>query len=348
MDNGKDKRALRFVRIWLITGLILMLSIVIIGAITRLTGSGLSMVEWGVVSGTLPPLSDEKWQLEFDKYKQFPEYQKVNPNMDLPGFKRIYFWEYLHRLLGRVSGFVFVIPLAFFLWKKWLSTKLIKRLVLIFCIAALQGVVGWLMVWSGLQDRPHVSHFRLAAHLAMALILMGVTLWTILDLKKERGTASSRGMPIGSYAPYVCTILVFAQTILGALVAGLKAGLSYNNFPLMEGTFLPPDAVIKSTPILYNGVVIQFVHRWMAFIVLAAIFWLANLLRSSRDVGSHRIVLLVLTTLQIIVGIFTLVLSVPFVLGVIHQLIAVLMLGTLIALIFEIRKQRPPVHASPL
>lgn len=217
----------------------MIVAMVVIGGITRLTGSGLFIVEWNLISGTLLPLNEAEWIIVFEKYKQFPEYQKINFSMTLSGFKQIFWWEYLHRLLGRVIGLVFIFPFLFFLIKKHLSKQLLKRLTLILLLGMSQGVMDWVMVKSGLSDDPHVSHYRLAAYLCLALLLIAVILWTVADLigkgKQQQVAAPTK---LFRFSRIMLT-LIGLQIILGAFVAGLKAGLYYNTFPLMNGEIFP-------------------------------------------------------------------------------------------------------------
>jgi cytochrome c oxidase assembly protein subunit 15 len=179
-----------YIKIWLWSGILLIVLMIVVGGITRLTGSGLSIVEWNVISGTIPPITDAQWQHAFDQYKQFPQYQKLNHGMDMAQFKQIFFWEYIHRLLGRFIGLVFLLPFIFFYFTRKLSKPLIKKLLVIFALGALQGFMGWYMVKSGLNDNPHVSHFRLAIHQGLALLLIVSILWTILTVNEDKNAIS--------------------------------------------------------------------------------------------------------------------------------------------------------------
>lgn len=328
----------RYIIFWLWLGFALVLLMVTIGGITRLTGSGLSMVEWKLITGTIPPLSEQDWLQEFEKYKTSPQFVKVNFWMDLDAFKQIYWWEFIHRLLGRVIGFVFIIPFIFFYVKKWLPPALLKRLVLVFLLGGLQGVVGWLMVWSGLQNQPHVSHFRLAAHLLMALLLLSVILWTILEFQSSSDTKVKADRKL--FWIYACLAILFIQILVGAFVAGLRAGFSYNTFPLMEGGFFPSIAVVKSSSILYNGVVLQFIHRWLAFLVLFAVLVLYMHSKSNPITKPYAFWLVMLTVAQITLGVFTLVFYVPVVLGVLHQILAIVLFVVALTVLFNLRQER--------
>lgn len=334
MSGLQSGSQLRYITIWLWTGFVLVLAMVVIGGITRLTGSGLSMVEWKPVTGAIPPLNEQDWLQEFEKYKASPQFVKVNFWMDLEAFKQIYWWEFIHRLLGRLIGFIFVVPFIFFYVKKWLSPALLKRLLIIFFLGGLQGVVGWLMVWSGLQNQPHVSHFRLAAHLLMALLLLSVILWTILELQSSSAVKIKSDKKL--FWVYGCVSILLIQIIAGALVAGLRAGFSYNTFPLMEGSFFPSVAVVESSTLLYNGVVLQFIHRWLAFIALFAVLVLYMQSKSNPITQRFALWLLVLTITQVTLGVVTLIFYVPVVLGVLHQLIAIILFAVALAVLFKV------------
>ena len=319
-----------YLRIWLLSGIALVCTMVLIGGITRLTGSGLSIVEWKPVTGIIPPLNTADWQVEFDKYKQFPQYQLMNYRMTLAEFKQIYFWEYIHRLLGRLTGIAFIIPFAFFYFKGWISKKLMQSLIVVFLLGALQGFAGWYMVKSGLNTIPYVSHFRLAIHQGVALLLAASLLWIILSMGKEKKEA------VGSHSLWIVTLIALAllalQITWGAFVAGLKAGYSYTNFPWVGDTFFPNEYLVSSAPYFHNGVLIQFTHRWLGFLVLLSFAFLCFLARKN-SVYTKTKLLLVTGMVQVLLGIFTLLLSVPIMLGVVHQLVAIILLMLIIILV---------------
>lgn len=318
----------KYIRIWLYSGIVLVAAMVMVGGITRLTGSGLSIVEWKPVTGTIPPLNHADWQLEFEKYKQFPEFQKLNYNMSLSEFKQIFFWEYLHRLLGRLIGVVFIVPFLIFYFKGWLGKKLFWPLLIIFLLGGLQGFVGWYMVKSGLNHIPHVSHFRLALHQGLALFLLCAIFWTVLTLKKQnRDTIMSAKV---FYLSMVSLLLLIAQVTWGAFVAGLKAGYSYNNFPYMGDTFFPGEELTRIAPYFHNGVLLQFTHRWLAFFVLGAFVVLFILSKPFSDIHRQAKLLLWVASIQVVLGVITLMLSVPIVLGVLHQFVAIFVLMALV------------------
>jgi cytochrome c oxidase assembly protein subunit 15 len=306
-----------------------------------LTNSGLSMVEWKLISGSLPPMNAAEWQVMFEKYQQFPEYKLWNKGMSVNDFKSIFWWEYIHRFLGRVVGLVFLIPFLYFYFKKWLSAELTKKLVIIFFLGGFQGFLGWYMVKSGLVDLPHVSHFRLAAHLINSLILISFIIWTLLSIG-DKYKRSSNSM----WLPYVSIFLLITQIVFGAFVAGLKAGYGYNNFPMMGDTFLPNSDLLNATPAFYNGVLIQFIHRWLAFMVLLVIILLY---RSSRKIPlakKYATLLLIAVSVQVLLGIATLMLSVPISLGVIHQFMAVIIVLLTVTTVFHMKHEPIQVPSS--
>ncbi|MCP2044333.1 COX15/CtaA family protein [Pontibacter sp. HSC-36F09] len=327
--------------LWLISGIVLVLAMVIIGGITRLTGSGLSITEWNLISGTLPPLSENEWLVMFEKYKQFPEYQKLNFGMTLAGFKQIFMWEYLHRLLGRIIGIVFIVPFLYFLLRKMLAPWLVKRLVFILLLGMAQGLMGWVMVMSGLSENPHVSHYRLAAHLMLALSLVGVILWTVADLVAPVEQKSTAKRPAYTLS-WLVLGAIMAQIVLGAFVAGLKSGFSYNTWPLMQGELLPGVLNGVSFSEFYdNGVAVQFMHRWFAFVALAGILLLWYRVKQQvwRGRTQQFASLLLLTGIaQVLLGIFTLVLVVPISLGVLHQLVAVVLFSVAVLTVHQLRQ----------
>lgn len=324
-------KSITYIRAWLIAGIVLIGVMVIVGGITRLTGSGLSIVEWKPITGTVPPLSENDWNKEFNLYKQYPQYQLMNYHMTLSEFKQIYFWEYIHRLLGRVIGLIFIIPFLIFYFKGWLSKPLMQKLLLIFLLGGLQGFVGWYMVRSGLSTQPHVSHFRLAAHQGMALLLMSVILWITLSLRAERRTLvrSSRLLRVSLFI----LMLLVIQITWGALVAGLKAGYSYTNFPWVGDSFFPNSYIVSTAPYFHNGVLLQFTHRWLAFFVLFGILSIYLLSRSDLEVRKYAKRLVALGLVQVLLGIATLMLSVPITLGVLHQFVAILLLMVMLSII---------------
>ena len=322
---------------WLLSGCSLIFIMVLVGGITRLTNSGLSMVNWSLFMGAIPPLNDIQWEEIFELYKQSPEFKKINYDYTLSDFKYIFFWEYLHRMIGRLLGLVFIIPFFYFLFKKMLSKKLLFQSLLLFCLGALQGAIGWWMVKSGLVDRPDVSHFRLAIHLTTAFITCAFCFWVALPLIFYDKIKGDRKM---FNSILILAVLVLIQIIYGAFVAGLNAGVGFNTWPKMNGEWVP-QAVYALNPLWKNFVSapygIQFFHRSFAFIIVGFIIyiWKKGITKSispQHNKALHLLLLIVL--LQTTVGVFTILFMVPFSLALIHQLIAFLMLMSIVYCLF--------------
>ncbi|MDJ0840231.1 MAG: COX15/CtaA family protein [Acidobacteriota bacterium] len=328
----------RAVTRWLYLVAFLILVMLTVGGLTRLTGSGLSMVDWRPLMGSIPPLSEADWQKVFDDYKQYPEYKLHNQDMDLSGFKFIFMMEYGHRMLGRFIGLVFFFPFAFFWSKGWLSPPMIRRCLLLFGLGGLQGVIGWYMVKSGLVDVPRVSQYRLTLHLVMAVLTFTLAVWYALDISGplpsgERKIAAAMRKGAGWLM-----ILVGAQIISGGFVAGLKAGYAFNTFPLMNDRLIP-SGFFSIDPWYFNffnnPATVQFIHRWFAMVVTVAV--LVFVMQHFRNVATTRlkpliIALPALLVVQVTLGISTLLLAVPVSLASAHQVVAVLLWGVLIAL----------------
>ncbi|MCG8475535.1 MAG: COX15/CtaA family protein [Cytophagales bacterium] len=333
---------------WLLCGCLLIFFMVVIGGITRLTNSGLSMTDWKLVTGAFPPVTETQWLNEFEKYQQSPEFQKINYHFSLQEFKSIFWWEYIHRLVGRVLGLVFIIPFAVFWWRKKVSKRLAPKLFLIFVLGAFQGFLGWYMVKSGLVDKPHVSHFRLAAHLLLAFITCAVVLWTALDEWYEGRKVSVRISSAQSAGLKFFAALLLVQIVYGAFVAGLRAGYVYNSFPKMGGKWIA-DAVFSIDPLWKNWIEgiagVQFVHRYLAYLLMAVGIALFVSLWKRLQGPARRGVMLWGASLlvQFLLGVFTLVYKVPIVLGVAHQVVAFLLLMNSVFLMHRFWK---PVRAT--
>jgi len=314
----------RLIAAWLFVCCAMVFAMVILGGVTRLTGSGLSMVEWDPIFGIIPPLDQASWNETFDLYKQSPEFQKINAGMDLAGFQRIYWFEFSHRLLGRLIGTVFLLPLLFFLLSGWVKRPLVPRLLGMFVIGGLQGLLGWYMVRSGLVDNPHVSQYRLTAHLGLAVVIYGYMLYVALGL--WFGTQRSAATPAAlRRATAALWSLVFVTLLSGGFVAGLKAGFAYNTFPLMNGRLIP-ESLLAQEPLwrnfFENVATVQFDHRVLATTVLLSIvaLWLTGRrlpLPAQVRFGLH--LLLAAGLLQVSLGISTLLLRVPIALASAHQ-----------------------------
>ncbi len=320
-------------------------AMVVVGGMTRLTHSGLSIVEWQPIVGAIPPLDDAHWEETFAKYRETPEFRLRNHDMTLEGFKAIFWWEYFHRLLGRVIGVVFFVPFAYFLARGRIGRGLAWPLAGIFALGALQGALGWYMVKSGLVDDPRVSSVRLAAHLGLAFLIYAAMLWVALGLLYIRETAVDRGVRRAARA---LAALVFLMVLSGALVAAIRAGNAYNTFPLMNGQWVPPE-IFMIDPwwmnFVHNMATVQLMHRVLALAVAMGVglaWWLA---RSRTASGGHAWrwanALAVFAVIQIAVGIATLVLRMPLVLAAIHQAGALIVFTCAIGLAHALRGPSP-------
>jgi heme a synthase len=328
--------------IWLLSGCALIFIMVVIGGITRLTQSGLSIVEWDLLMGSIPPLNDAAWQELFIKYQQSPQYQLVNNHFSLEEFKSIFWWEFIHRLFGRFIGMVFFIPFVFFLLTKRLNPSLTKKLLILFALGGFQGFLGWFMVKSGLVKDPAVSHYRLAAHLITAFITFGYTFWIALELWFEHKKQAIAVKELKTPA-IVLFSLVVLQIIYGAFVAGLRAGSLYTTFPKMGDEWIAESVTFAYAKfgfisLFENPASVQFVHRILAFIVLGIALYLWRMTQKN-DLGSSikqtlNILLLVILG-QFLLGIITLIYSVPVVLGVLHQAGAFVAFAAVVYLLFK-------------
>jgi cytochrome c oxidase assembly protein subunit 15 len=304
---------------------------VVVGGATRLTQSGLSIVEWKPVTGVIPPLSQADWQAEFDKYKTTPQYERVNRGMSLEEFKTIFWWEWSHRLLGRVVGVAFALPFLWFLWRGWVDRRLGVALAGIFTLGAVQAAVGWWMVASGLTERVVVSQYRLAFHLTLACLIYAALVWTADRVVTGVQAATPRRIGRGAVALFV---LVIVQIYLGALVAGLHAGLIYNTWPLIDGSLVPkPSSLLFDQPawrnFFENPLTVQFDHRMVAYALVAlALLHLADVLRTVENQGlrTGAVLLAVAVCAQAMLGIITLVASAPIALAMLHQAMALAVL----------------------
>ncbi len=342
----------RRIAAWLLVCCLMVLAMATIGAVTRLTESGLSIVEWKPVAGALPPLSETAWAAEFDAYRQSPEYVKRNHGMSLAEFKQIYFWEYLHRLWGRLIGIVFLIPFLGFLITRQIPRNLILPLLGIFALGGAEAGVGWWMVKSGLVNDPMVSPYRLATHLGLAALIYSALLLTALRLLWPYGQQSARDTDLRRLRgwSFVLIGLVAATLLAGALVAGLDAGLIYNTFPLMNDAVVPPDVwALKPLwrNLFENPATAQFIHRILALLSFIAILCFFLIIRRQspplRAVWAWRCVL-GLVVLQVTLGITTLLLQVPVFLASLHQMGAFLLLGSLLVGQEALRKGLGPLR----
>lgn len=335
----------RLVAVWLAAVAVLVIAMIVVGGATRLTDSGLSITEWQPILGAIPPLSEQDWQIAFDKYRQIPEYHQVNKGMSLEAFKVIYWWEWSHRLLGRLIGVAFALPLA----ALWLTGAIRPgygaRLLGVLALGGLQGFIGWYMVQSGLVDRVDVSHYRLALHLFTAFVILALLVWLALDHAPAEHRVRLATLTRGQrWVAGLLAMLVLMQVVLGALVAGLKAGLTYNTWPLMDGRLIPEGLGTLSPwylNLLENVTTVQFNHRMMAYALVAlALIHALTLTRTADDerIVSSAWLLATAMLAQAALGIWTLLASVPISLGIAHQGMAALVLVAAVVHLHRVRR----------
>jgi cytochrome c oxidase assembly protein subunit 15 len=335
----------RAVAVWLLACCVLVFAMVVVGGVTRLTHSGLSITEWQPIVGTLPPLSQSDWETAFAKYRLTPEYQQVNKGMGLDEFKGIFWWEYFHRLLGRVIGVAFLVPYLRFLARRAIPPGYGWKLAGIFVLGGLQGAMGWYMVKSGLVDDPRVSQFRLTAHLSLAFVIFAAMWWVALSLlqpaRLPREGAAIRAARRWAYA---IAGLVFFMVLTGGLVAGIRAGFAYNTFPLMNGHVVPPEILLLEPwwrNFFYNMATVQFDHRavaWLLAFTVPILWWKALRVGAAPARvrrGAH--LLLAMLALQVALGILTLLHVVPLPLAAAHQTGALLLFALALHLAHALR-----------
>lgn len=343
--NGIYGRMNKWIKYWLALGLFLVFMQIFIGGITRLTGSGLSITKWDIVTGTLPPMNAEDWNKEFDLYKVTPQYKKINEGMSLSQFKFIYFWEYFHRLWARMMGFIFLFPFVFFLYKGWIDPKLRRKLLILVGLAALVATFGWIMVASGLNERPWVSAYKLTWHLSLALVVYGYLAWLVFEafashLKVER--EAIRGIKTFFF-------LLVVQIMLGGIMSGAKAGIDFPTWPDMRGEWIPSilmdtsywkiDSFINYDKNLFFPALVQVLHRTVAYALFTVGVWRGiQWLRGSVPVvRKSAMILMGLLFLQVLLGILTVLECrgvIPVGLGIAHQSTAVFLLTTTLWMIF--------------
>ena len=338
------------VKVWLIAGLVMIFFQIVIGGVTRLTGSGLSITRWEIVTGAVPPLTEEAWAAEFELYKATPQYQKINEGMALDDFKFIYFWEYFHRLWARLMFFVFIIPFAWFLWRGMFSRQLVPRMLVVVLLAGFEGFLGWIMVASGLIQRPWVNAYNLTLHLTMALIIFSYLMWTTFVAFRPNPRVFHK--PVLKKYAWGMLLLAFVQIALGAMMSGTKAGLFYPTWPDMHGSFLPPvlldaghwaaSSFIEYDTNPFMPALIQFLHRNTAYILTIMILyfvWRIARLENARRLQQGNRWLVGVLLVQVALGILTVlncVAKVPVTLGVLHQAGAVLLLSMILWVTYEL------------
>ena len=328
--------------VWLGMVCILIMVTVTVGGITRLTGSGLSMVDWKPIMGAIPPVSETDWKQTFDAYKAYPEYKILNRDMSLSEFKVIFFWEYIHRLAGRLIGILFIVPYLWFIANRRVRGRLGWKLGLAFVLGGMQGLLGWYMVRSGMVNFPYISHYRLAAHLSLALALLAYLVWIILDLIPR---STEPGRKVGILFPLLAGIFscgLVVQIEYGALMAGLKAGFMFNTFPTILGFWIPPGLLTVETVVenfFQNPMMVHFIHRWLGggLVILAGLVWLFGRRRTldPRARWFLRVVPLI-TGAQFMLGVVTLVLVVPLAMAAMHQVVAALLVVVTAGLLHDV------------
>lgn len=340
----------RAVRWWLISVAALIALMVLVGGATRLTESGLSIVEWKPVTGSVPPLTQTQWTEAFEAYKKIPQYRELNAGMSLSEFKEIFWWEWSHRLLGRFIGVAYLLPFLFFLWRGGLPGELKRRLWLLFALGGLQGAVGWWMVASGLSERVEVSQYRLATHLVLALLIFSGIVWTVRRLKERPQIAAPSRL---RFTGALLLVVTFVQIYFGALVAGLRAGRAYNTWPQIDGAFIPSaERLWFETPwwrnMFDNVLTVQFEHRMTAYALFAlAMLHAIDAVRSrAGSAAGGALWLLAAVSMQAVLGILTLLYQVPIDLALSHQAVAIVVL-TLAVMQVERLASRQQAHAQP-
>jgi len=337
-ENSKNNEV--YLIYWLLISLFLVSSIIVIGGLTRLTDSGLSITEWNLISGIFPPTSNDDWEKAFNLYKEIPEFKLVNPLMNLQEFKVIYWWEFIHRFLGRIIGLFFLIPLIYFTLKKSLGKKQIISFYLIFLLILFQGIIGWYMVKSGLTERTDVSHYRLSIHLTLAFILFALIFWNFLNLTYYRKKQSvEKTLP--NVHLVIFLLLIIFQIFIGAFVSGMDAGQIYNSWPYMNDTFFPDDSTFKdffSLSLFDTPSLVQFLHRVIAYLIF--FYFLTILYFVFKDeklfyLRKNIIWVFLALFLQIILGIFTILNATQIYIASMHQFGSIILISATIILVYK-------------
>ena len=340
--NSEEVKINKLFLYWLTISLFLVLTLIIVGGLTRLTNSGLSIIEWELFSGILPPMNDTSWALYFEKYKTIPQYKLINSNMSLDEFKIIFYWEYFHRILARIIGVFFFIPLIFFYFSKNIKKKYLINSFAIFLLIVLQGIFGWYMVKSGLVFDVTVSHYRLSLHLTTAIIIISCIFWLLINILNEKDKIFFKFTK--EYIPYqILLILIFLQIIMGAFVSGLDAGMIYQTWPKMGSSYFPDDISFNQAENYFdfnNHSLVQFYHRNLAYLIIVySLFLSFKVFKKKRKNLYHPIkILLLFLSIQIIFGISTLVSGLNIYLASIHQILGVLLVLSVINLYYFIAK----------
>ncbi len=337
-----EERNYKLFYIWLYTSLLLVFFMIVVGGLTRLTNSGLSITEWELFTGILPPLTEQKWVYYFSLYKKIPQFELLNNSMTMDEFKIIFYWEYFHRVLGRLIGLFFLIPLIYFYLTKKISNKYLNICILIMCLIIFQGFLGWYMVKSGLINNVTVSHYRLASHLGTAFLIILLIFWTLLNVKNFKFKIFFENKK-RNYSFYFLFLLLFFQIILGAFVSGLDAGLIYQTWPLMNSSYFPDDYFLKTVKDFFNfenhGLV-QFYHRNLAYLITLYIFVMGVYFfkRKFREIYKHYYIVLFFLFFQIFLGIFTLISGLNIYLASLHQIFSLLLTLSVLNLYYKFVK----------
>ena len=335
--NDQNKNI--YISSWLMLITSLVGLMIVIGGLTRLTDSGLSITRWDLISGILPPFSLKDWEIAFSLYKEIPEYKLINSTMTLDEFKFIYYWEYGHRLLGRLIGIVYLLPLIFFTWKGFLNKKMLISFYSIFFLITFQGFIGWYMVTSGLVERTDVSHFRLSLHLTVAFIIFILLFWNYLKLKNKERSEFTKKLPLN--LPNIFFLLIIIQIGIGAFVSGLDAGKIYQTWPLMDEKYFPDDSNFKDLFLLSslsNPSILQFIHRNVAYLILLIFLIITFIVFISNNYKYlRRIILLIFFSLilQIVLGILTVLSGAQIILASMHQIGSIILVTTSLILAFK-------------
>ena len=328
-----------FISYWLLLITFLISLLIVVGGLTRLTDSGLSITEWNLISGILPPLSLYDWEKSFSLYKQIPEYKLLNSSMTLEQFKTIYWWEYIHRLLGRLVGLFYLIPLFYFTFKKVIKKNSLISLYLILFLIFIQGYIGWYMVKSGLTERVDVSHYRLALHLTLAFVIFILLLWNYLKYRNQQIFIHSKKLP--SYLPISFIFCILVQICMGAFVSGLDAGQIYQSWPLMNHSYFPDDSNLKdlfSMEVFEIPSIVQFIHRNVAYFIILLFCFIATIIFRDEDfVYLRKITLMIFIFLfmQTFLGILTVLSGAQIILASMHQVGSILLITASLILVFK-------------
>ena len=335
VDENKDV----YIYFWLLLITLLVALIIVIGGLTRLTDSGLSITNWDLFSGILPPLNIKEWEHFFSLYKEIPEYKLINSSMTLEEFKVIYWWEFIHRLLGRLIGILYLVPLIYFTWKKIINKKYLISFYLIFLLILLQGFIGWYMVKSGLVERTDVSHYRLSLHLTLAFVIFGFLLWNLLKYKNNNKFMINIKLPY--FLPNIFLLCILLQISLGAFVSGLDAGKIYQTWPLMDENYFPNDSSVDQLFLLNlfdNPSLVQFIHRNVAYLIFFLFLFIAYIIFKNNNFSHLRnitLFLFLIILLQIFLGIVTVLSGANIFVASLHQIGSIILFTATLILVFK-------------